>query len=109
LECSLFTQILGHIPSLIACRTLTEYEVFGTNNHSSTTYETMANQAHFAAFYTDDASRIKYKADAVAGGWWEASPDANGTNYFCRVNVNGNAGTNNANYEYGITPAFAVG
>jgi hypothetical protein len=88
---------------------LTEYEVFGTNTYSSSTYEGASVEAHFSGYYTDASSRIKYKSDAVAVHWWGASPHASYAYAFCDVYNNGTANTSIAGAELGVAPAFAVG
>lgn len=50
--------------------------------------------------FTDNASRIKNRANGAgsAGWWWERSPNAGYSTSFCSVNSNGSAG--NASYSY---------
>jgi hypothetical protein len=88
----------------------TEYEMFGSNTYSSSsgnTAETSDTQTHWS-FYADAVSRIKYKADAVAVHWWEASSYASNTGNFCMVHINGIAVLNGASTELGIAPAFPI-
>jgi hypothetical protein len=88
----------------------TEYEVFGSNTYSHSSgnaAETSDTQTHWS-FYADATSRIKYKADAVAVYWWEASPRASYTTNFCIVHLNGSAYDTYASYEHGIAPAFPI-
>ena len=89
----------------------TEYEMFGSNTYSHSSgnaAETSGTQTHWS-FYADATSRIKYKADAVAVYWWEASPSESNTNSFCAVSTNGARTATLANNGLGIAPAFPIG
>jgi Tfp pilus assembly major pilin PilA len=85
----------------------TEYEIQGATTYSHGTYEVSTTQGRLE-YYQDANSRIKYKADAVAVYYWEASPRASATVYFCYVNIDGTAIYTDAHYDLGIAPAFPV-
>jgi hypothetical protein len=40
--------------------------------------------------------------------WWERSPFSGNSNFFCRVNSNGNAAYYNASFSYGVAFGFCV-
>jgi hypothetical protein len=40
--------------------------------------------------------------------WWERSPYSGNSNYFCRVNSNGDANNNYANNSIGVAFGFCV-
>ena len=86
---------------------LAEYEVFGSRNYASTQEPTYLKQY---AYYAAGNSKKKYKhnATSAAARWWERSPDASDSNYFCRVITDGSANGSGANNSYGVSPAFKV-
>ena len=86
---------------------LAEYEVFGKRTHASTQEYTYLKQY---AYYSAGNSKVKYKhnATSTAAFWWERSPDSGVSGYFCRVHSFGTANSKEANYSYGVSPAFKV-
>ena len=86
---------------------LSEFEVHGARTYANQ-YE--QNQQAQMAYYANGNSKIKYKHNdtATACWWWLRSADYyNGSN-FCSTNTDGSASTNNANYSFGLAPAFRV-
>ncbi|GMO28658.1 MAG: hypothetical protein Pg6A_16610 [Termitinemataceae bacterium] len=81
----------------------TEWELFGSNSSSSSTYETSANQGRLG-YYNDNAARIK------SGYYWAASPRYSSTSSFCGVNAGGYASGVYASAVGGggCAPAFCV-
>jgi hypothetical protein len=86
----------------------TEYEMFGANNQSSSTYEGAGTQASFTGYYTSNTIRIKYNSTNAATYYWEASPNSASTANFCSVNSTGNDISLNASAEGGCAPAFCI-
>jgi hypothetical protein len=85
----------------------TEWEMFGTNYRSSSTYEDSANQAHLV-YYTDDNSRLKYISSSEPKSYWEASPHDTDYTNFCCVRFDGSAYSTDASDATGCAPAFCV-
>jgi hypothetical protein len=84
----------------------TEREVFDSNVHSNTTYETAANQA-WLGYYTSNESRIKYDSDGGNYPWVTASPSIGATYLYCIIS----SGMTDFNYVtnfFGFAPAFCV-
>jgi hypothetical protein len=88
----------------------TEWEIFGSNTYSVSSYENSDNQGRLE-YYQSASDRIKYAdigGSATAVYWWEASPYYNGTNLFCLVNATGAANNSGASGERGVAPAFPI-
>ncbi|MDR0527974.1 MAG: hypothetical protein LBG79_09210, partial [Spirochaetaceae bacterium] len=79
----------------------TEWEMFGSNTNSSSTYETSANQGRFEYYDSDDKRITSYYQ-------LEASPDYSNASSYCRVNSTGIAYSNVATAIGGCVPAFCV-
>jgi hypothetical protein len=86
----------------------TEYEMFGANPQSSTTYEAAGTQASFTGYYTTDASRIKYNSTNAAAYYWEASPLSASAADFCNVDTSGGFAGGFASVVEGCAPAFCI-
>lgn len=86
---------------------LAEFEIFGTRSYANS-YE-QNHQAQYEYFSAGN-SKVKYRHSATGSTafWWERSPHYNDTTIFCRVYTNGTAYYYNANYSYGVAPAFMV-
>ena len=82
---------------------LSESEVFGVKKYAHGSYSTQY------PYYSAGNSKIKYGFNGNNIGavhWWLRS--AAGLNNCVYVDENGNAGSKNARYSYGIAPAFVV-
>jgi hypothetical protein len=89
----------------------TEWEMDGSNDNSSLTYETAANQArleYYPAGTSGDTSRIKYDNNNNATWYWLASPWRGDVGMFVYVYTAGDAYGNNASVVGGCAPAFCV-
>jgi hypothetical protein len=88
----------------------TEWELFGENCLSNSTWETGANQARLE-YYEGDFWRVKYGADGK-WWWWLASPSvylyAGSSAAFAEVVNSGYAGHSYASGVDGCAPAFCV-
>jgi len=85
---------------------LAEWEIFGARTYANTAEQTKQQQY---AYYVAGNSKVKYHQDGgIAAYWWERSVNATNSNAFCRVNSNGAAGRNNANFSYGLALAFKI-
>lgn len=86
---------------------LAECEVFGTRPYAN---NKEANYLKQYAYYAAGNSKVKYKHDATASAaaWWERSPVSGSSRTFCVVTNGGNANYRNADYSYGVAPAFKV-
>ena len=80
---------------------LAEVEIFG-----STTYS-VAGEGDQYAWYKAGNSKVK-KYNGSARRWWERSPRASYSDYFCYVNSNGYASGNSASSSYGVAFGFCV-
>lgn len=80
-----------------------EYEMFGTTTYAPATEHTTGNARKYPIF-TDNASRIKRlnNGSGSAQWYWEASPIASYTAYFCRVDSDGSASLGNASPAGGV-------
>ena len=96
------TSSLDYLPLLA------EQEIFGGNRTYSNQYEKNSQVQY--AYYSAGNSKVKYRHSATGSTayWWERSPCYNSGNYFCRVNTNGGANSDNAGSSYGLAPAFMV-
>ena len=88
---------------------LAEYEIFGGAIYVyANSYEQNHQQQY--AYYVDGNSKIKYRHDSTANAsnWWERSVRATDANLFCYTGVGGDPGRSNANFPWGLAPAFRV-
>ena len=86
---------------------LAEYEVFGTRTYASTQEPSYLKQY---SYYSAGNSKVKYRhnATSTAAYLWERSPYSDTSGLFCYVNTGGSAAIYNANYSFGVSPAFKV-
>lgn len=87
---------------------LAEKEVYGSITYGNI-YE--GNKQTQYAYYSAGNSTIKYKHDSTstAISWWLRTPRANNSSAFVRPNsANGLAGSSDARYSLGFSPAFCV-
>jgi hypothetical protein len=84
---------------------ITEYE---TNGIVISIYEPASGQSHFE-FYGDYKALEKRNAAGQIVVWWCASAVAANIGGFYPIAYEGANFTNNANAEYGIAPAYAIG
>lgn len=78
---------------------LSEVEIFG-----STTYS-VAGEGTQYEYYAVGNSKVK-NYNGSASNWWERSPRASNTAYFCFVGSGGNANNRGAGYSCGVAFAF---
>lgn len=78
---------------------LSEYEIFGTNEYSST-----RNEGVQYDYYKNGGSKVK-KVSNGAVVWWERS-DATIGSCYCTVNTGGTLGYSTMTYDAGISFAF---
>ena len=85
---------------------LAEYEVFGERQFASSQESNYLKQY---SYYSAGNSKINYRHDSVSTAvhWWERSPYS-GPNFFCHVYSLGSRNASDANYSYGVSPAFKV-
>lgn len=83
-----------------------EIEIFG-----SATYSFAGEGKQYQYFKNATANRYKkprHGSDYVSGYYWERSPFSSGSNSFCRVNVDGSAGTGDASDTFGVVPCLCI-
>lgn len=83
-----------------------EIEIFG-----STTYSFAGEGEQYQYFKNATANRYKkprHGSDYVSGYYWERSPFSSGSNSFCRVNLDGGAGTGDASDTFGVVPCLCI-
>lgn len=87
-----------------------EREIFGAgygysgSGYSNNTEAASTQLVHFT-YYQTAANRIKKLGDAgSAANWWERSPYASVSSYFCIVYSDGSANLNIASSAYGLAP-----
>ena len=78
---------------------LSEVEIFGSTSYSA------AGEGTQYDYYKAGNSKVK-KFNGSAAGWWERSPIASGSVYFCLVDSDGNADFNDASRAYGVAFGF---
>ena len=78
---------------------LSEVEILGSTSYSA------AGEGTKYDYYKDGNSKVK-KRNGASAGWWERSPSASDSTFFCRVFSNGGAGRNYASYENGVAFGF---
>ena len=85
---------------------LSEIEIFG-----STTYSFAGEGKQYQYFKNATANRYKeprHGSDYVSGYYWERSPFSSGSKSFCRVNLDGGAGTGDASDTFGVVPCLCI-
>lgn len=80
---------------------LSEIEIFG-----SVTYSASGEGAQYA-YYKAGNSKVK-NVSGSASAWWERSPSASNSAYFCVVYSDGSAGASSASYSVGVAFGFCV-
>lgn len=87
---------------------LAEFEIFGAKDYANRAERNYQKQY---AYYASGNSKIKYRHDSTATAvvWWLRSVRALDTAGFCTVVINGNGGSYNPRFPFGLTPAFKVG
>lgn len=78
---------------------LSEVEIFGSTSYSA------AGEGTQYDYYKAGNSKVK-KFNGSAYGWWERSPYASYSTYFCLVNSSGNASFNIASSAAGVAFGF---
>lgn len=86
---------------------LAEYEIFGTRTYANSAEKNYQKQY---AYYSAGNSTVKYRSipTSSTAWWWERSPYYTNINYFCIVNINGNADYSQVYGSAGIAPIFRV-
>ena len=86
---------------------LAEYEVFGTQSSANIAEQNYQQQY---TYFANGNSKVKYRHSATSStaSWWLRSTYATGSANFCSVYTSGSAGSDGANYSYGVAPAFCV-
>ena len=78
---------------------LSEVEIFGSTSYSA------AGEGTQYDYYKAGNSKVKQR-NGDSANWWERSPSASASAYFCLVRSNGAAYRNNASYAYGVAFGF---
>ena len=78
---------------------LSEVEIFGSTSYSA------AGEGTQYDYYKAGNSKVK-KRNGSEAYWWERSPEASGSTYFCLVYSSGSAGNSFASYAYGVAFGF---
>ena len=78
---------------------LSEVEIFGSNTYS------VAGESTQYDYYKAGNSKVK-KRNGSATGWWDRSPYASNSEYFCRVSNTGATSYNRATLAYGVAFGF---
>ena len=78
---------------------LSEVEIFGSTSYSA------AGEGTQYDYYKAGNSKVK-KQNGSAADWWERSPYASNSTYFCLVNSGGSAHCNRASNAYGVAFGF---
>lgn len=82
-----------------------EMEIFGDEDWT----EKDADRGAQMPYFKRKGNRVKgLGKDGPAHSWWERSPYATSSNYFCVVSSNGNAGAYYANSSDGVAFGFCV-
>ena len=86
-----------------------EYEMFGKTTYSPATERSTGNARKYPIF-TDNASRVKKlnNGSGEANWYWEASPFASYTAFFCIVDGYGGANVNSASDTYGVCFGLSI-
>ena len=80
---------------------LSEVEIFGSTSYS------VSGEGTQYAYYKAGNSKVK-NVSGSAYGWWERSPYASNTTYFCYVDSVGDANSSYASSSYGVAFGFCV-
>ena len=59
-------------------------------------------------YYRNPLKRVKLDKDGNTTRWWERSPDASNSTYFCRVDSGGSANINDASNTNGVCFGFCI-
>ena len=78
---------------------LSEVEIFGSTSYSA------AGEGTQYDYYKAGNSKVK-KRNGSAAYWWERSPNASFSTFFCLVRSDGNANATNASYAAGVAFGF---
>lgn len=78
---------------------LSEVEIFGSTSYSA------AGEGTQYDYYKAGNSKVKNR-NGSAAKWWERSPSASGSTFFCMVDSNGNANNNKASIAVGVAFGF---
>lgn len=86
---------------------LAEFEIFGTRSYANSAEQNYQQQYQY---YKNGNSKVKYchSSTSSTAYWWERSPSYYHGNFFCYVNANGSALSDNARNSIGLAPAFRV-
>lgn len=84
-----------------------EYEIFGTRIYANSAEQNYQKQY---TYYSNGNSKVKYRHSDTSStaAWWLRSTYATYTSNFCVVIASGSANRSNANYSFGVAPAFCV-
>ena len=85
-----------------------ETEVFGIGNES---WNNGAGDGHDETqmpIFMTERNRVKMRKGCGTWPWFLRSQRATNAAYFCLVNTNGGASSNNANVSYGVAPGFDI-
>ena len=77
-----------------------EKEIFGSTTYANSSAESQNTQLNW---YKTSSNRIK-RMNSSAYYWWERSPCAGYSNYFCLVSRSGTADWRSASNSYGLAP-----
>ena len=78
---------------------LSEVEIFGSTSYSA------AGEGTQYDYYKAGNSKVKNR-NGSAALWWERSPDASESAFFCMVVSSGSAGSDDASYAIGVAFGF---
>ena len=80
---------------------LSEVEIFGSTSYSA------AGEGTQYDYYKAGNSKVK-KRNGSAASWWERSPYASNSTYFCLVSSNGSADYYDASIASGVAFGFCL-
>ncbi|MDR2534856.1 MAG: DUF6273 domain-containing protein, partial [Treponema sp.] len=83
---------------------LTEKEVFGMNTYGDSATE---NELPQVPIYAEGVNKVK-KYNGSPLSWWEGSPYAASTSFFCDVYTAGTANLTSASTVLGVSPCFCL-
>lgn len=82
-----------------------EVEIFGEHDWT----ETEPDRGTQFEYFKNPSNRVKRDADGDATWWWERSPHASASNYFCPVNYSGSASSSTAaSHSRGVCFGFFI-
>ena len=98
---SYVTKTVDYLPLLA------EFEIFGTRSYANSAEQNYQAQYQY---YKNGNSKVRYRHSSTGStaGWWLRSVFADYSSTFCSVNTSGSASGYNADYSYGLAPAFRV-